>query len=397
MIFFMGELEEFSEALLDQLSIETNEEKAIASLIQKINEDKSFDLNFQTLEELSIQVYEEMKTKIKDFWDLDLPKCEIKYPDLKEFKILKSKKVFAPKESGDYVKNIFEAVANEDRKTLVSLIKKDTSKFFVYSTYAKNYLSKISTTYGDYLESRIYLNKFVLSSYPQIILYKQGPPYESHFDSVNSGFMGALKMTILEEQVHSLQEKLHTINKEAISEVNKINEDLAKIILELKEEVVSELSEHLHLPFVPEEFPIARRANLFFTLNPDNFIVNVLGPDVMTFNRVEIDPKIAEFVPEIHQIYTDWLKPIQTHHASFTVMEGLAEFSVQKILETDPDFRNYLVTFMGTSISAYQVRKNMGKEFVQKVHEKYNKNTFNVLMDKMPSTREIKHPELYLK
>ena len=49
----------------------------------------------------------------------------------------------------------------------------------------------------------IYLNKFILSSYPQIILYKQGPPFESKIEQVNSGYRGALKMTLLEELIHS--------------------------------------------------------------------------------------------------------------------------------------------------------------------------------------------------
>src|SRR6266852_5203617 len=63
----------------------------------------------------------------------------------------------------------------------------------------------ISTTYGDFYESVIHLNKFILSSYPKIILYKQGAPYDLRFEQVNSGYMGALKMTVLEEQVHSVQ------------------------------------------------------------------------------------------------------------------------------------------------------------------------------------------------
>ena len=36
------------------------------------------------------------------------------------------------------------------------LIREDRSKFFVYSTYAKSYLSKISTTYGLYMDKTIY-------------------------------------------------------------------------------------------------------------------------------------------------------------------------------------------------------------------------------------------------
>ena len=63
-------------------------------------------------------------------------------------------------------------------KSIAKLIEKDTEKFLVYSTYAKSYISKISTTYGDYLDSCVYLNKFILSNYPKIILYKQGQPYD---------------------------------------------------------------------------------------------------------------------------------------------------------------------------------------------------------------------------
>ena len=91
---------------------------------------------------------------------------------------------------------------NDDLKKIAELIKKDTAKFLVYSTYAKMYISKISTTYGDYLDSTVYLNKFILSSYPQIIIYQQGAPYEPKFESVKSGYLGALKMTILEEIIH---------------------------------------------------------------------------------------------------------------------------------------------------------------------------------------------------
>ena len=85
----------------------------------------------------------------------------------------------------------------------------------MYSTYAKSYISKISTTYGDYLDSCVYLNKFILSNYPKIILYKQGQPYESRKEQVESGYKGALKMTIVEELVHSTQENLQNANKNA--------------------------------------------------------------------------------------------------------------------------------------------------------------------------------------
>jgi len=132
-------------------------------------------------------------------------------------------------------------------------------------------------------------------------------------------------------------------------------------------------------------------------LNPDNFIVNVLGPDVMTFTKVEIDPKISEMIPQLLGIYQRWLKPIQTHHAVFTTMEGMAEFAVQNILKEDPDFQNYLSTFMGTDISSYQVRKSMGKDFTQAIFEKHDKNTFKMLIENPPLTIELKEPQRYLK
>ena len=106
-------------------------------------------------------------------------------------------------------------------------------------------------------------------------------------------------MTILEEIIHSVQNNLQRLNKEAVIQVNEINEELAKTILELDDNTVSQLSEYLQLQLVPEEFVIAKRANLFFMLNPDNFITNVLGPDIMTYNKVDIDPKILEFIPII--------------------------------------------------------------------------------------------------
>jgi len=311
--------------------------------------------------------------------------------------MLKAKKVHTTNESRQYVDNLFSAVADLDVSKIAKLINDDLAKFLVYSTYAKSYISKISTTYGDVLGSVVYLNKFILSSYPQIILYKQGKPYESRLEQVNSGYRGALKMTILEELIHSTQNNLHDENKTAVINVNSINEELAKMIIGLDESTTSKLYDYLQLQTVPEDFPIAKKANLFFMLNPDNFIVNVLGPDVMTFTKVEIDPKIAEFVPDLLDIYQRWLLPIQKHHAAFTTMEGIAEFSVQNILADDADFQNYLTTFMGTDFSSYQVRKSMGKDFTAKIYEKFGHKAFKFLIEKPPSTKELKEPELYLK
>jgi hypothetical protein len=394
----MEELEEFAEALLGQLSVEINEEKEISELSSKIKDDASFTVKFDDLETICNQVFPKMAEKIQQFIGISiLPVLRLEFLELKEFKKMKGNKVFSDDQSRAYVDELFDAVSDENVQKIAELIKKDTVKFLVYSTYAKSYISKISTTYGDFLDSAIYLNKFILGSYPQIILYKQGPPFESKFESVKSGYIGALKMTILEEQIHSIQQNLHDINKKAVIQVNAINEELAKIILDLDNKIVDELTEYLKLQPVPDDFPTAKRANLFFMLNPDNFIVNVLGPDVMTFSKVEIDPKISKMLPQLLDIYQRWLKPIQTHHASFTVMEGMAEFAVQNILKDDLDFQNYLSTFMGTDFSSYQVRKSMGKDFTQAVFDKHGKESFKMLIENPPSTIELKNPQRYLK
>jgi len=394
----MGEFEEFAEALLDQISVEINEEKEITQLSEKISGDSDFPVKFTELESFSEEIFPEITKKVENFTGFSVnPELKIEFPDLKEFKLLKGKKVFATKQSRDFVDSLFSAVSDLDIKNIAELIEKDTEKFLVYSTYAKAYISKISTTYGDYLDSSIYLNKFILSNYPKIILYKQGQPYDSRKAQVESGYKGALKMTMVEEIVHSTQDNLQEENKNAATNVNSINEELARIILNLEGKAADNLYEYLQLQTVPDNFPIAKRANLFFMLNPDNFVVNVLGPDVMTYSHVEIDPKISEIVPELSDIYQRWLHPIQTHHAAFSTMEGIAEFAVQNILQDDEDFQNYLTTFMGTDFSSYKVRKNMGKELTEKVYEKFGKDAFRFLIEKPPTTRELKEPELYLK
>ena len=394
----MGETEEFAEALLDQISVELNEEKEIAELSTKISENSDFPKNFTNMEDFSKQNFSKMREEVEKFTDLCVNSdIKIEFPDLKQFKLLKGKKVYATNQSSEFVNDLFSAVADEDVKNISELIERDTAKFLVYSTYAKSYISKISTTYGDYLNSTVFLNRFILSKYPQIILYKQGPPYESNLKQVDSGYRGALKMTLLEELIHSTQTNLENENKDAATNVNSINEELANIILKLDDSSAMSLYEYLQLQTVPDDFPIAKKANLFFMLNPDNFVVNVLGPDVMTYSKVEIDPKISEIVPELSNIYQRWLSPIQNHHAAFSTMEGIAEFVVQNILKDDNDFQNYLTTFMGTDFSSYKVRKNMGKDLTEKVFTKFGKDAFKFLIESPPGTRELKEPELYLK
>ena len=394
----LGEYQEFAEALFGQLTVEIDEEKEIIELATKAREDISGKVQFKELEEIAKEVIPIYKNKIEEFLGIEVPeKIELKFPELEELKRIKGKKVFSDEESKEFVTELFNAVAKQNLKKIAELMQQDMVKYFVYSTYAIQYVSKITTTYGDYLDGEIYLNKFILSRYPQIILHKQGEPYESKFENVNSGYLGAVKMTVLEELIHSTQDNLQEINKNAAMTVNKINEELASIILALDTETVNKLSEYCQLQAVPDDFPFAKKANLFFFLNPDHFLIEQIGPDVMTFTHVEMDPKIGELIPELLDIYKKWLVPIQQHHAAFTAMEGMASFAIDNILKNDQDFQNYLTTFMGTDFSSYQVRKSMGKDFTKAVYEKLGKDTFKKIMNVPPNTRELKDPQLYLK
>ena len=394
----MGEFQEFTEALFGQLSVEIDEEKEIIKLASRAKEDLKGKVEFNSLENIATDVFSTYKNKVEEFLGVKIPEnMELKFPELTDLKRLKGEKVFADKESKEFVTQLFNAVAKEDKTRIAELMQEDTAKYLVYSTYAIQYVSKITTTYGDYLDSIIYLNKFILSRYPEIILHKQGEPYDVRFDSVNSGYIGAVKMTVLEELIHAAQGNLQQVNKNAAIEVNKINEELASIILALDSETINKLSEYCQLQAVPDDFPFAKKANLFFFLNPDHFLIEQIGPDVMTFTHVEIDPKIGESIPQLLEIYKKWLVPIQQHHAAFTAMEGMAAFAIENILKEDKDFQNYLTTFMGTDFSAYQVRKSMGKDFTKTVYEKLGTNTFKKMIEIPPNTKELKDPQLYLK
>ena len=394
----MDEFEEFAYALLDQLSVELNEEGVIKESQTKATEAFASKIKFDEVEVECSRIFSDISQKVSQFTGLSVSnQIKVEILDLIEFKRLKGRKVFSTKDSQGFVDELFIAIAQENPEKIANLAKRDIARYLVYSTYAKSYISQISTTYGDFYESTIYLNKFILSGYPKIILYKQGAPYESKFEQVNSGYIGALKMTVLEEQIHSIQKSLYEINKEAVSEVNVINEELAKIILNLDYSSMKNLLEYLQLPPIPDDYPVAKRANLFFALNPDTFIVRVLGPDVMTFTKVTVDPKILEIIPQLLDLYQRWLKPIQTHHAAFTAMEGMAEFAVRNILKYDKDFQNYLITFANEDITSYQIRKSMGTDFTEYVFSKYGKDTCKIILEKPPTTRELKNPESYLK
>jgi len=394
----LGEFQEFTEALFGQLSVEIDEEKEIIKLASRAKEDLKGKVEFNNLESIATDVFSTYKNKVEEFLDVKIPEnIELKFPELTDLKRLKGEKVFADKESKEFVTELFNAVAKEDKTRIAELMQEDTAKYLVYSTYAIQYISKITTTYGDYLDSIIYLNKFILSRYPEIILHKQGEPYDAKFDNVNSGYLGAVKMTVVEELIHAAQENLQQVNKNAAIEVNKINEELAGIILSLNTETINNLSEYCQLQAVPDDFPFAKKANLFFFLNPDHFLIEQIGPDVMTFTHVEIDPKIGEAIPQLLDIYKKWLVPIQQHHAAFTAMEGMAAFAIENILKDDKDFQNYLTTFMGTDFSSYQVRKSMGKDFTKIIYEKLGTKTFKKMIEIPPNTKELKDPQLYLK
>jgi hypothetical protein len=394
----LGEFQEFTEALFGQLSVEIDEEKEIIKLASRAKDDISRKVEFKNLEDIATGIFSDYKDKVEEFLGVKVPEnIELKFPELTDLKRLKGEKVFADKESKEFVTELFNAVAKEDKTKIAELMQEDTAKYLVYSTYAIQYISKITTTYGDYLDSVIYLNKFVLSRYPEIILHKQGEPYELKFNNVNSGYIGAVKMTVLEELIHAAQGNLQQVNKNAAIEVNKINEELAGIILSLDTKIINSLSEYCQLQAVPDDFPFAKKANLFFFLNPDHFLIEQIGPDVMTFTHVEMDPKIGESIPQLLDIYKKWLVPIQQHHAAFTAMEGMAAFAIENILKDDQDFQNYLTTFMGTDFSAYQVRKSMGKDFTKALYEKLGTSTFKKMIEIPPNTKELKDPQLYLK
>ena len=393
----MGEFQEFTEALFGQLSVEIDEEKEIIKLASTAKEDLKGKVEFNSLENIATEIFSTYKNKVEEFLGVKVPEnIELKFPELTELKRLKGEKVFADKESKEFVTELFNAVAKENKTRIAELMQEDTAKYLVYSTYAIQYISKITTTYGDYLDSIIYLNKFILSRYPEIILHKQGEPYNARFENVNSGYLGAVKMTVVEELIHAAQGNLQQVNKNAAIEVNKINEELAGIILSLDTETINKLSEYCQLQAVPDDFPFAKKANLFFFLNPDHFLIEQIGPDVMTFTHVEIDPKIGESIPQLLDIYKRWLVPIQQHHAAFTAMEGMAAFAIENILKDDKDFQNYLTTFMGTDFSSYQVRKSMGKDFTKTVYGKLGTKTFKKMIEVPPNTRELKDPQLYI-
>jgi len=394
----MTEHDEFAEALIDQLLIEINEEKENSELAVKIDEDPSFTPRFESIEEISQKMFPWIKQKINDFTGLTVPEqTRIEFLELTELKKLKGKRIFTTDDAREFVDSLVDAISKEDLGKISSLMKKDTPKYFVYSTYAKNYISKISVTFGDFLDNTIYLNKLFLSILPKIKLYNKGPPYETNFGLINSSYVGAIKMAMLEESIHAIQQTLHQRNREAVKKVNEIYEDLAKLILDLDDSSLSNIFEYMNLDPVPDEFPIAKRANLFFVLNPEYFILGSLPPDQMATKEGQIDTKLSEMIPQLADIYRRWLKPRQEQHAALTAIQGMAGFSIRNILKEDQDFKNYLSVFKGVGLNEYLSQKNAGINFTNELYEKLGKEAFGKLLNDPPNTSELKDSQLYLK
>ena len=208
--------------------------------------------------------------------------------------------------------------------------------------------------------------------------------------------MGGIKMTLLEESIHAIQQKLYETNKEAVKKVNEVYEDLAKVVLDLDDSTLSTVCDYMNLEPVPDEFPIAKRANLYFVLNPENFILGTLPPDQMATKEGQIDTKLSEMIPQLSEIYHRWLKPRQDQYAALTVIQGMANVVIKNILKDDSDFKNYLAVFKGTDLTSFQAQKNLGITFVESTFEKLGKSVFKKLIDDPPNTLELKDPQLYL-
>ncbi len=393
----MTEYNEFAEALIDQLSVEINEEKENSDLASKIDEDSSFNVTFDSLEDVSNEIFPWIKQKITDFTGLTVPEnTKMEFPELLELKKLKGKRIFTTDNAREFVDSLVDAISKGEIGKISSLMKEDTVKYLVYSTYVKNYISKISVTFGDYLDDTIYLNNLFFSILPKIKLYSQGPPYESGYEIIKSSYIGAIKMTMLEESIHAIQRNLYKSNKEAVKKVNEIYEDLARNILDLDDAALSKIFNYMNLESVPDEFPIAKRANLFFVLNPENFILGTLPPDQMATKEGRIDTKLLEMIPQLSDIYRRWLKPRQQQHAAMTVIQGMASFSIRNILKEDPDFKNYLSVFKGTDLSDFHAQTNLGINFTEDAYRKLGKVAFKKLIDDPPNTMELKDSQLYL-
>src|SRR6185437_3499523 len=112
-------------------------------------------LMFEDIESICNRLFSDMSKKITEFTEIPVSQTRVEFPELVEFKRLKGRKVYPTKESAEFVDELFTAIAHEDVEKIASLAEKQTFRYLVYSTYAKGYISQISTTYGDFYESVI--------------------------------------------------------------------------------------------------------------------------------------------------------------------------------------------------------------------------------------------------
>jgi hypothetical protein len=139
----MSETDEFAEALLAQLAVEINEEKEIASLSKKIKENNEFKVEFGDTEKIAQTLLPGLIQKVNDYMGSSVsPDLSIIGLELEELKRFKGKKVFTTKAAQQFVDELFYSASKNDLDKISDSIKKDTTKFLVYSTYVIQYISK---------------------------------------------------------------------------------------------------------------------------------------------------------------------------------------------------------------------------------------------------------------
>ncbi len=128
----MSEMDEFAEALLAQLSVEINEEKEIASLSKKIEEDNGFKVEFGDTEKIAQSLLPSLIQKVNDYMGVSVsPGLSIVGLELEELKRFKGKKVFTTKDAQQFVDELFHAASKNDLEKISDNINKDTTKFLV--------------------------------------------------------------------------------------------------------------------------------------------------------------------------------------------------------------------------------------------------------------------------
>src|SRR5579885_1304748 len=93
----MTEFEEFAYALLDQLSVEINEEKEIISSKEKADQAFASKIKFEEIESICNRIYSDMSKKITEFAGIPVTNTKIEFPELVGFKQLKGRKVYPTK------------------------------------------------------------------------------------------------------------------------------------------------------------------------------------------------------------------------------------------------------------------------------------------------------------